>query len=866
MKILKNKTGAIAIALLLILSFALPFAQAQVTYPRIVKTYAYLAAEPDPVGVGQNIYLSFGIDKVPMTVSGAYGDRWTNLTVTVTKPDGTTTKLSGYTADDTGFAHDIYVPTSEGNYSFQLYFGGQTLTGANPPPGGTAASNLQFIGVYYEPSTSSVQNVQVTQEPISLLPFNTLPTSYWTRPINMMNSNWNTIGGNWFGDNTYVNAGTAYNATGQFDPYTTAPSTAHVLWTYSLAPGGLIGGEYGATANSNFYSTAQYECKWKPVIMDGVMYYTLTPGASSYYEGTIAIDIRTGQTLWTKTPTQMNGTLVMGWIYNYISPNQYGGESYLWTTSTVSGVTYYSLMDATTGNFILQIQGVPAGVEWLNTVPDGALMGYYVNTTNAAKPMLTCWNASACILAGSSGSNPAFSANGWYWRPGAPTTINWTVGIMWAAPIATNVSGVTIPGTLSFSGGQAAGNWGIGGNTILLGFQSTVGGSWENWQIEAGYSIIDGSQLFIVNRTEPEMERCLTHEIGNGMYATMQAEDQTYTAYSDTTGQQLWVASFPTNSFWGYISTYYPCSAYGMLYTSTFDGHCYAWNTTNGKLVWDFYAGSAGYNTVYGTWPNKVIELVADGKVFLNGGHTYNPPLFRGSQAWCLNATTGDVIWNANSFCHSNNPTAAAADGEVFLPNSYDNSIYAYGMGASKTTVSAPQSGVTTVAPITITGSVTDLSPGAKQNAVAMNFPNGLPCVSDASESQFMEAVYQQQPMPTNITGVPMQISVVDANNNYRVIGTTTTDSMGNYGFSWTPDIPGKFQVFASFPGSGSNYPSSASTYFTANIPPATSPTATTVVAGYATTTDLMMYLAVGVIAIIIAIGIVGVLMLRKHP
>ena len=46
----------------------------------------------------------------------------------------------------------------------------------------------------------------------------------------------------------------------------------------------------------------------------------------------------------------MNGTLLGGWIYNYISPNQYGGESYLWTTLTVTGLgTVYSLYDAETG-------------------------------------------------------------------------------------------------------------------------------------------------------------------------------------------------------------------------------------------------------------------------------------------------------------------------------------------------------------------------------------------------------------------------------------------------------------------------------------------------------------------------------------
>ena len=57
------------------------------------------------------------------------------------------------------------------------------------------------------------------------------------------------------------------------------------------------------------------------------------------------------------------------------------------------------------------------------------------------------------------------------------------------------------------------------------------------------------------------------------------------------------------------------------------------------------------------------------------------------------------------------------------------------------------------------------------------NFPNGLPCVSDASMTQFMEAVYEQQPMPTNTTGVPVTLYVLDSNNNYRSIGTTTTNA-----------------------------------------------------------------------------------------
>src|SRR5208282_4469017 len=104
--------------------------------------------------------------------------------------------------------------------------------------------------------------------------------------------------------------------------------------------------------------------------------------------------------------------------------------------------------------------------------------------------------------------------------------------------------------------------------------------------------------------------------------------------------------------------------------------------------------------------------------------------------------------------------------------NAYDNQIYAYGQGPSATTVSAPSVGVTTATPVTITGTVMDISAGSQQEAVAANFPHGLPCVSDASMTQFMEAVYEQQPMPTNITGVQVTLTAIDSNHNLINIGT----------------------------------------------------------------------------------------------
>ena len=64
-----------------------------------------------------------------------------------------------------------------------------------------------------------------------------------------------------------------------------------------------------------------------------------------------------------------------------------------------------------------------------------------------------------------------------------------------------------------------------------------------------------------------------------------------------------------------------------------------------------------------------------------------------------------------------------------------------------------------------------------------------------------------------NTVGVPVTISVLDSNFNYRTIGTTTSDLYGSFGLTWTPDIPGDFTVIANFAGSNSYWPSSASTY-----------------------------------------------------
>ena len=146
-----------------------------------IPTYAFISAQPNPVGVGQQVSLDFWLDKVPPTANGPYGDRWQNYTVKVTSPDGTSKTLGPFTSDDAGGAHTYFVPTAIGNYTFMFSsYSGQTLAGANPAPQGTIAP--ASIGDYYQPSTFCTLCINCTAEPMPYLPVKPSPNRILASP------------------------------------------------------------------------------------------------------------------------------------------------------------------------------------------------------------------------------------------------------------------------------------------------------------------------------------------------------------------------------------------------------------------------------------------------------------------------------------------------------------------------------------------------------------------------------------------------------------------------------------------------------------------------------------------------------------
>jgi hypothetical protein len=126
-----------------------------------------------------------------------------------------------------------------------------------------------------------------------------------------------------------------------------------------------------------------------------------------------------------------------------------------------------------------------------------------------------------------------------------------------------------------------------------------------------------------------------------------------------------------------------------------------------------------------------------------------------------------------------------------------------------------------------------------------------------------MEYVYQQQPRPANVTGVEVVLSVLDPNNNVYEVGRATSDASGFYSVPFTPEVPGKYTIIASFAGSQSYYGSYAETAINVEEAPAATPPPTPTPAPM--TDTYVMGFGIGIIIAIVAVGLLLFLLLRKR-
>jgi len=923
MQIARNKTRATVIALFLVLTIAvtlvaLPAANAH-TPAWNIPTFAYVTASPNPWGLGSSepVLIVFWLNVPPLTAAGTTGDRWRNYAVDITSPTGKVEHFGPFTSDAPGSCYISYTPTETGIYSVTFTFPGQYLSRTGPT--GLVGPDSVYVGDYYQPSNAST-TFTVTQTPVTYFQEAPIPGSYWTRPINENNQFWSVIASNWLGQNEF---GATYL---KYNPYGRAPDTAHVMWTYPLTWGGIVGGDNAISPYMSYYSGTQYQLKFtNPIIMNGIVYFSLPANNAITGNGVTAVDLRTGKTLWTNPDI---ASVNFGQLYDFESPNQHGTTGiYLWVTgfagvsirgtgivnpgaaavSALSGsypvgtdlgavpavtsttavvsTTGWMAIDPQTGKLLFNETNVPFGTRAYG--PQGEWLIYNIGRANSTAPTTYLWQWNNTKLPGNDVAGGITQ-----WIPGN-TNWNMSTAYDWNVTLTQPLYQTKTPiGAFGGFGLAAAYDPATGlytNNPTIVrifpgdkiygqssGMQQTPGTGagytgtpdpFTLWAINLNASRGQiGQVMWVKNYSAPANNITVCIGAGDADVATLYyKETMQWVGIDMLTGNQIWGPTATETPAWNfYTGTTGLTNPIGVgnghLYVAGYGGVLRAYNLKTGKV--DFTYGNDPNDpknstitpeTAYGDYPTQV-AAIADGKVYLvEEEHSLNAPAYHGAMTRCVNATDGTLLWQVYGI--SSWQEQAVADGYYVWFNCNDQRIYCIGPGPSATTATASPSVITRGNSVLITGTVTDQSPNTDLKGTA--------CISDADQSLWMDYMVEKSvAAPMNAKGVEVTLDAVDPNGNFIHIDTVTSDSSGMFKKMFTPEVPGEYTIIATFAGSGSYGASYAETAIGVLEAPPASPTPTPA----APLPPIETYFIVATVAIIIAIAIVGILLLRKRP
>ncbi|MEJ2244138.1 MAG: PQQ-binding-like beta-propeller repeat protein [Candidatus Bathyarchaeota archaeon] len=759
-------------------------------------TFLQLSAAPSPVGVHQTLNVNTFLTKPPLTGGmGGSGVMYEGIIVEVTKPNGNVDEYGPYTTDSTGGAWFSIDPDMVGSWTLQAHYPEQRVE--------YMASSFMGPSVFYNftyaASDSDIVTVDVQEEDAQWnyrIP--SLPEEYWTRPIYSTNWEWGEkLGGSWFGLAAPAFAVTGrYDANGNFNPYSLAPNSGHIMWSKATHNGGQPGGPIYSDQSGNFKTTTIINNYFDPIVVNGILYYAEHAGPSNNVVGWNAVDIRTGELVWTRETTE---NLRLGQSFRTKSIQEYGSWSVLYGAvggGFFSSVTELNIYDAFSGEYLASIEN-PQSTSFLmddTYGQEGTLLAWYTEGGN-----LTMWKSNNLY----GGDDLVLSVSGTY---------NWSDGVEWSVPMPNELDGES----LSLS---------VGATTpeVILLRQTPSPGQFISlslgWQVTAGMDARTGELLWgPVNQTIPMFEDISIIAAGEGAYVLHNKDTNEAYGYSLENGNRLWgPVKLPGNA-WSTI-TRSGDIAYGKVFIWDYGGYCSAINLQTGNIEWTWTRGDAGLDTPYGIYELWYNDAIADGKIILSEGKMYDPPLHP-AKTVAINVTTGETIWTLTGWTGRNCPIVA--DGYVILWNSQDAKIYSIGKGPTTTTVTAGPKVTKLGSSVLIEGSVMDISPGSKQSGVVERFPNGIPVADDAYMDDWMSYVYMQQVCPENFMGVTVHITALDPNNNYQDYGITVTDMNGNFALPFMPEVEGTYWITATFEGSESYWRSQATTYMT--VDPAAEP------------------------------------------
>jgi hypothetical protein len=822
-----------------------------------IDTIPYLSFSPNPIGVNQDLLINVWLQPATQ-VNRAH----TGYTVTITKPDGsiiTVGPFVSYQADATAWL--TYKPDVAGNYTIQFSFAGDyypagyyymgLLTNASQSStiyvsGGNMA-NQGFNATqdcYYKPSESEKYTLIVQENPIASWQSSPLPTDYWTRPITPNNREWWLIGGNC--PNNEMGGGTGsegwpdntniYRSNYKFTPYVLGPNSGHIVWYmqgagFSGAFGGLIDGAYTKyqQADQDFngasfsFGTAGPGNAGNPnIVWQGRCYQSIT----KVFDGVTqpvwtCYDIRTGEIFWERTGVNQVPTYIS---YAQNAPPVSGATAR--TDRTVASLLYIG------SNLVTKYNPMTGAVTLNQSIPTLSSSTLYADPY-----VLSIQNLGSSV--------PVEQRY---------CLINWTIEGLGSNFTSNIISNITYPfssvGTADFESMIAVTTTssnspatGVASDVRILAASLTSGKLLWNISADTGYPIFSGT----------------TAVADHGKFAE-RFDDGRWYAWDLKSGQHVWTSDISSKP-WGTFGCYSVQSAYGLLFANQYDG-VVAYDWSNGKMVWWFQAQAPPFETPYtngtgnlngSTYSFFSDSVIADGKLYTyTVEHSPTAPLTRGWKTFCINATTGEGIWSANAPM----TPGVVADGYLTATSYYDAKLYVFGKGKTATTVTAPQTEITSGTTAVISGTVLDQSPGQP----------GTPCVSKDSMADWMAYLHLQGPCPTNINGVPVSIDAVGPDGSPVHLGNVVSDESGTFAFIWKPTSAGQWKISATFAGDDSYGSSYANTYATVAEAAASTPAASQ----NNSTNDIVAafspYLIGVAIAIIIAVAIVGLLILRKHP
>jgi outer membrane protein assembly factor BamB len=631
------------------------------------------------------------------------------------------------------------------------------------------------------------------------------------------------------------------------------------MWAKSIQEGGVVGGTNNYVPGEGYYIGTTYNRRFNnPIIIYGILYYT-EPQSIEVTTNTAggltkAVDLRTGEEIWSQRIPGPNNIFQLGYVYTSgPNPNMHG---------TWPGILFTAdfgrAFDALTGNPMFNVTNIPVtraispttsvGTETLGD--DGTI---YLYQLNAAGKWLAQWNSSKLWTWGTTPTIPTTVVANVPLTPARPTgapagqAYNWngTAWVLVPSAQATQIDtrydwNVSIPSVIP---SNARIVYTIQNDMVLLTNITTATGFGPSASGTQPYMVAAlslkpatrGNLTWITNTPQPPLTRSLYGKLvdeENRIFLAYDKETSEIQGYSLDDGSHLWTATVPAESsdfiLYSYLGAIGLQTAYGLVYFGGYGGILHAYDIKTGNLLWTYGNGGPGNTTysgtglAYGRYPIYP-GPIANGVIYLDTGeHSAQPPLYKGSLVRALNATTGKEIWTLPGWGgHHRREGFAVADGYLTFLNHYDMRIYSVGKGPSATTVSASPKVSVNGDGVLVEGTVIDTAAGTKQTEQAARFPNGVPAVSDASQSAWMEYVYMQKPRPKDITGVEVTLSVNDPNGNTYDIGKATSDSNGMYKMMFTPQVPGEYTVIARFAGSEAYWPSYAETAIGVEAAPA---------------------------------------------